>query len=522
MQRRQLMKVSAAMAASLALAAGRARAAGGLPRGPASQPFSYAALKGQARALASDVYRPPTGRIPAPVAAMEWEQYQSIHYRPERALWIKEKVRFRASLFHLGGFYRAPVHIFEVVDGRSTAIPYDPTTFDFGKSGLDTARLPKDMGFAGFRLMYHTDWSRDVVAFLGASYFRAVGSSLQYGQSARGLAIDCGMDRAEEFPLFTAFWLERPDHESGRVTVYALLDSPSVAGAYRFDIVPSDTLTMDVDAALYPRRPIERVGIAPLTSMFLCGENDHRVRSDWRPEVHDVDGLAMWTGAGEWIWRPLSNPAELRVNSFVDENPRGFGLFQRDRNFDHYQDDIVFYERRPSVWVEPKGVWGKGAVMLVELPADDETGDNIVAFWNPAARPQRGQELLLAYRLHWGERLPAGSPLARVTATRTGLGGAPGQKRSYFSWRFVVDFAGGSLGLIARNATVEPIINVSRGVIESASARTLESINGYRAIFDLRPDVLGGAPIDLRLYLRADGEPLTETWIYQWTPPLRP
>jgi len=421
--------------------------------------------------------------------------------------------------FHLGIYFHTPVHIFEVVEGRAREIAYDPGLFDLGKTGLDSARLPKDLGFAGFRLMYHTDWSRDVVAFLGASYFRAVGGSLQYGQSARGLAIDCGMDRAEEFPLFTAFWLERPDHDAARVTVYALLDSPSVAGAYRFDILPADTLVMDIDAALYPRRPIERLGIAPLTSMFLNGENDRRIGNDWRPEIHDTDGLALWTGAGEWIWRPLTNPAGVRVNSFVDENPRGFGLLQRDRTFDHYQDDGVFYERRPSVWVEPKSGWGKGAVMLVELPADDETVDNIVAFWNPAARPQRGQELLFGYRLHWGERMPAASPLARVVATRTGIGGVTGQKRTYFSWRFVVDFAGGNLGLIARDARVEPVITTSRGQIEFPSARPLEAINGYRAMFDVRPDAAGaGGAIDLRLFLRADGEPLTETWSYQWTP----
>jgi glucan biosynthesis protein len=163
-----------------------------------------------------------------------------------------------------------------------------------------------------------------------------------------------------------------------------------VTGAYRFLIKPGTTQMMDVDAALYPRKPIERVGIAPLTSMFLYAENDKRISNDWRPEIHDSDGLAMWTGHGEWIWRPLVNPAHLRFNAYADNNPRGFGLMQRDRDFDHYQDDGVFYDRRPSLWVEPKSGWGKGSIQLVEIPTVDETFDNIVAFWNPEAKPQPG------------------------------------------------------------------------------------------------------------------------------------
>jgi glucans biosynthesis protein len=389
---------------------------------------------------------------------------------------------------------------------------------------ISVAALPKNAGFAGFRAYFHTDWSPDVAAFLGASYFRAVGEDFrQYGISARGLAIDTALDHGEEFPLFIAFWLERPAKESNRLTVYALLDSLSVAGAYRFDITPGATSVIDVDAALYPRKPIQRLGVAPLTSMFPCGENDRRMGNDWRPEIHDSDGLSLWRGNGEWIWRPLMNPAGVRVNSYFDENPRGFGLLQRDRSFDHYQDDGAYYHRRPSLWVEPKatasGGWGKGAVQLVELPAADETFDNIVAFWNPADTPQPGQELLFSYRLHWGGRMPFAPTLAHVVASRTGIGGIVGQKRKYFSWRFAVDFAGGQLAALPKNAKVEPVISASRSQVEITSARPQLEINGYRAMFDLKPTDDSTEPIDLRLYLRIDKKPLTETWIYQWTPP---
>jgi glucans biosynthesis protein len=285
-------------------------------------------------------------------------------------------------------------------------------------------------------------------------------------------------------------------------------------------MVPGATTMMDVDAALYPRKSIERLGIGPLTSMFQYGENDRRVANDWRPEIHDSDGLAMWTGSGEWIWRPLTNPANLRFNAYADNNPRGFGLLQRDRDFGHYQDDGVYYDRRPSLWVEPKAGWGKGSVQLVEIPTADETFDNIVAFWNPEEKPQPGQELLFGYRLYWGAKMPATPNLATVAATRTGIGGVIGQKRKYFSWRFAIDFAGGDLALLGKKVVIKPVINASHGTVEITSVRPLESIQGYRAMFDLRvPDDVKGQ-VNLRLYLETDGQPLSETWLYQWTPPV--
>ena len=481
------------------------------------QTFNYAWLKGQARVLASGVYQAPVSHLPDAVKALDWDQYQAIGYRADHALWAQDRRRFQVKFFHLGLYYQSPVRMYEVVDGQAQELAFDPAMFDYGKSGLEGARLPKDLGFAGFRVNFHTNWNHNVAVFHGASYFRAVGGELQYGLSARGLAIDCGMDRAEEFPIFTAFWLERPAPDAGKLTVYALLDSPSVAGAYRFDISPAATLVMEVGAALYPRKEIERLGVAPLTSMFQSGENDRRMANDWRPEIHDSDGLAMWTGSDEWIWRPLVNPANLRFNAYLDENPRGFGLLQRDHNFDHYQDDHAFYDRRPSLWVEPRSGWGKGFIQLVELPTVDETFDNIVAFWNPAAKPQPGQELLFSYRLHWGAQMLVRPPLAQVVATRTGLGGYVGQKRTHFSWRFVVDFAGGNLSMLGENVEVAPVITASRGQIEVPSVRPLDIVRGYRVTFDLKPTDDSVAPVDLRLYLHADGQPLTETWLYQWT-----
>ena len=518
MDRRSWLKAAASLAAASVPLGGSLAAAPTVKKIGETRPFDYAWLKGRARALSGATYKPPVARLPAEVAKLDWDQYQAISNRKGRALWTDEKARFRLNFFHLGLNFTTPVHLHEIVDGKAREIAYDPALFDYGKSGLAGTRLPGDLGFAGFRVFYHTDFVRDIVAFLGASYFRAVGGEMQYGLSARGLAVDSGLPREEEFPVFTTFWFERPARDAGKFTVYALLDSPSIAGAYRFDITPGATLVMDVDAALYPRKTIERLGIAPLTSMYMHGENDRRTAYDWRPEIHDSDGLSMWSGSGEWIWRPLANPTRVRFNSHADENPRGFGLLQRDRNFDHYQDDGAFYDLRPGLWVEPRSPWGKGQIQLLEIPTVGETEDNIVAFWNPAEPPKPGVELLYSYRLYWGSRPPTATPLAQVVATRTGIGGIVGRKRKYFSWRFVVDFAGANLSKLSK-AKVEPVITASRGEVEITSARPLDSIRGFRAMFDLKLADDNPEPVNLRLFLRTGRETLTETWLYQWTPP---
>ena len=517
-KRRQFIRHAAALAAGTLSLSWIDAFAALKPLG-APRPFDYAALKGQARALASVPYQPFAGKLPTPVTKLDWDEYQSIRFRSDHALWGDQDLRFRARFFHLGLFFGKPVRMYELANGQAQELAYDPAMFDYGKSGLKAGELPADLGFAGFRLNFHSDWERDLAAFLGASYFRAVGGEWQYGLSARGLAIDTGMGRPEEFPDFTAFYLERPAPGSNTVVVLALLDSPSIAGAYRFAITPGETQVMEIDAALYPRKSIERLGIAPCTSMFQTGENDRRMANDWRPELHDSDGLAMWRGNGEWVWRPLTNPKNLQFNAFGDDSPRGFGLVQRDRNFDHYQDDGAFYNRRPSLWVEPKTNWGAGSVQLIEIPTVDETFDNIVAFWNPAKPVQPGEEMLMGYRLYWGAQPPVQPQLGHCVATRTGIGGIVGKPRPYFSWRFTVDFAGEELARVPRDAKVEPVIVASRGKLEITSARPLDSVNGWRAQFDLRPMDDSTDPVTLRLYLRLGDKPLTETWLYQWIPP---
>lgn len=488
-----------------------------------AKPFDYAWLKGLARHLSEQPHQDHSGQIPEQLQKLSWDDYQAITYRPDHALWSDSKSPFRAQMFHLGRTFTTPVRIYQVSEGEAREIAYDPAMFNLEETDLDASQLSERLGFAGFRLHHESDWQRDIASFLGASYFRAVSQSMQYGLSARGLAIDTATpDSEEEFPVFTRFWLEQIDDRS-LVIVHALLESPSVTGAYRFEIAKDvEGVTMDIDSALYPRQEISRVGVAPLTSMYLVGENDKEVNYDWRPEIHDSDGLAIHSGEDEWLWRPLVNPPQLRYNAFATTSPKGFGLVQRDHDFDHYQDDGVFYDRRPSVWVEPRGDWGEGTVDLVEIPAMDETFDNIVSYWHPVDPLQPGQEYLYAWRLSWYGLPPQQPSLARCVATRTGLGGVVGQRREYFSWRFAVDFRGGPFPFEEPPAEgeIEAVIEVSRGRVEITSARPLEAIQGYRAMFDVVPPDDSTDPIDLRLYLRdAEGTPLTETWLYQWSPP---
>jgi periplasmic glucans biosynthesis protein len=519
MLRRRDFLQSAALLSTLSATGIASAAAPSSIRGPA-RAFDYAALKGEARAMAGKAFEPSAKLAPSVLQELSYDQYQSIRFRREQALWHEDDGHFRIEFFHMGRGFKEPVRMYEIVDGQAREILYRPELFDLSRSGVNQRSLGKDLAFAGFRIHGSTNWDADVAAFLGASYFRGVGSDTrQFGLSARGLAIDTAMPEPEEFPRFTSYYFERPALYARTLIIYGLMDSPSVTGAYRFAVTPGAPQVVEVDAAIYPRKSIRRLGIAPLTSMYQCGENDRRMGYDWRPEIHDSDGLSMHTGAGEWLWRPLENPGMLRFNSYLDQNPRGFGLLQRDRNFEHYQDDGVFYERRPSLWIEPRAGWGKGAVQLTEIPTPDETFDNIVAFWNPETPPKAGDELLYSYRMYWGTHIPVFPSLAQVVATRVGLGGVIGQRRRYFSWRFAVDFAGGELAALPERAEVEPVIAVSRGTAEITSARPLKPINGYRAMFDLKLPDDSMEPIDIRLFLRHKRLPLSETWTYQYSPP---
>jgi glucans biosynthesis protein len=359
----------------------------------------------------------------------------------------------------------------------------------------------------------------DWLAFQGASYFRSAGQENQYGASARGIAVDTALSVKEEFPRFVEFWLAEPELQHPSITIFALLDGPSLSGAYRFVANKDVGVVMEVNAALFIRNDIARLGVAPLTSMYWYAENERRYATDWRPQIHDSDGLSLWTGAGERIWRPLIDPPSVLTNSFVDKNPKGFGLMQRDRNFADYQDDSAFYNRRPSIWVEPQGDWDSGEVQLVEIPTHDEIHDNIVAYWKPERTIKAGDKLDLQYKLYWQNHCPfPPKNIGLVTATRIGQGGVPGRPSpdDKNKRKFVIDFAGGPLAAMAPRYDVTPVVSVSRGKISDAYVIKVVGTEKWRALFDL--DAPGTDPINLRCFLRLHGKTLTETWLYQYFP----
>ena len=506
--RRRLLGASLSLAtAALPAWPAQAAANSGPPLGRPT-PFSFERLK---LAQAASARRPftPTASAPA-LAQIDYDAIGQIVYRPDKTLWSgagDAAIRF----FPLGRYARQPVKIHTVDAGQAREVLYSPSLFDFHDRGL-AQRLAGNPGFAGFRAM-NSNGQGDWLAFQGASYFRSADPSNQYGLSARGLAIDTAIDGPESFPDFTAFWLERD--AAGDLIVHAALEGEQVAGAY--SIVHRRTpagLTQEIDCALFFRKPVRRLGIAPLTSMYWYGENQTSAAPrDWRPEIHDSDGLAISTGAGEHIWRPLVDPPRVMVNTFADTSPRGFGLMQRDRVFDHYQDDGVFYDRRPSAWVEPIGDWGPGSVELVELPTSDETNDNIVAFWTPAAPVKAGETLTYRYRLSWLDEAPAAAGLARVVATWSGHGGRPGQPALERQKKLVVDFDGKSLVGLGRASGVEPVVSIQRGRIESANVYPVVGTSLWRLMMDLT--VLDADSADVRAFLRHGGAALTETWNYQ-------
>ncbi|MFT4192564.1 MAG: glucan biosynthesis protein D [Comamonas sp.] len=528
-RREFLSKASAGLAlAALGLPAA-ALAQAGLELSPPA-PFSFDRLIARARSLAARPYNSSNSLPKNVLERIDYEQHGKLKYKTDQALFRDGPGQFPVTFFHLGRFFQEPVHMHALVasDGNWFAreVLYDPAYFDM-PADSPARQLPKGAGFAGFRFQESRlgdqnklGWRQnDWVAFLGASYFRAIGELYQYGLSARGIAIDVAMaDRPEEFPTFTHFYFEPPAAgNSSTVVVYALLQGPSLTGAYKFVMKREKAVIMDIDAQIFLRKDVGRLGIAPLTSMYWYSETVKPTGIDWRPEVHDSDGLAIWTGGGERIWRPLNNPAATVASAFGDAKPRGFGLLQRDRDFGHYLDG-VHYERRPSLWVEPLGDWGEGSVQLIEIPTDDEIHDNTVAFWVPKEAAKAGKSYRLGYRLHWSADEPYPTELARCTATRIGRGGQPGQPRPPGIRKFMVDFKGGPLASIPFGVKPEVVLSAGSGKFSYVFSEAIpDGVAGHwRAQFDFTPE--GHGPVDLRLFLKNGEQTLTETWLYQFHP----
>ncbi len=476
-----------------------------------STSFGYSDVVEKAKQLSEKPFQEP-GKVPEILLKLNYNEWRNIRFRSEKALWRGGKLPFEVQFFHLGFLYNRMVTINVVQSDGVKQLQFSPELFNYGVAGIGD-KLPKDLGFAGFRLHYPLNtgtYYDEVAVFLGASYFRAVGAKEIFGLSARGLAIDTAEDSGEEFPYFKEFWLIQPAPGADRITIYALLDSPSATGGYEFVIKPGKETVVDTTISLFLRKKVKKLGIAPLTSMFFYGEDINiRPADDFRPEVHDSEGLMVMSGTGEQIWRPLINPKRLLVTSFQLIDPKGFGLFQRDRNFDHYQDLESHYERRPSVWVIPQKNWGKGRVELVLIPTDSDQNDNVVSYWVPEGSPAS-----LSYQLRWGAIDTALPPLGRIVATHTSAGKEKGVKL------YLIDFDGAKLHSLPDNAQVKADVSVGGADLIGQEIQKNSVTSGWRLGLHVRkkeqiiPQVPDKKPVELRASLRLGDEVLTETWSY--------
>lgn len=497
-------------------------APGSAPAEPRRGNFGYEDVVRQARELAARPFDASAPDIPEALKSLTYDSYREIRFRRDKALWQDSGSDYRLHLFHLGFLHDRPVPVHVVSDGNPIPLPFNMALFEYGKVQI-AQKLPVSLGFAGFAVtttLNDPTVQDELIAFLGASYFRFLGRGHRYGLSARSLALDVGGGQPEEFPFFRALWLEKPKPDDVDLTIYGLLDSPSVSGAFRYVVTPGRQTSVAVTATILPRRPIERIGIAPLTSMFLAGEGDREQRTDFRPEVHDSDGLMLKTGSGEWLWRPIRNPKALTVSSFHDRNPRGFGLIQRDREFGHYQDLEAHYHARPGYWVEPSGDWGEGRVDLIEIPTQGEEFDNIVCCWTPKTPLPSGQPTELSYRMttvSTTETLHAMAQVQSSIAAAEELDAAAGLAKR----RFIVDFNAGDLEYyLSDPKRVSVLATASVGTVARATLDPNFAAKGFRVIVDvtLRP----GESTDLRVLLRSGKQVLSETWTTSWaaaTPP---
>jgi glucans biosynthesis protein len=477
------------------------------PDKPATYPFTFDTLVADAKRRAAAPYTPQHSHLPAGLDKLSPEQYRSIRFNPDAGIWRTEQLPFRLELLRAGYNMQTSVTVSTVENGEAQDVVATPAMFQM-ESTLPAQLAKVSLPLSGFRVRSRINSNKvwdEFLVFQGASYFRAVAKNLLYGLSARGLAINTAEPSGEEFPAFTHFWIERPGAHASAIVIYALLESASATGAYRFTVQPGVETLTDVDLTLFPRTEMRVAGIAPLTSMFLFDETNRGRLDDYRPEVHDSDGLQIAAASGEQIFRPLANPIKLQVSTFTTQQPKGFGLVQRSREQRDFEDFDAQYERRPSAWVEPQGEWGAGSVELVEIPSGRESNDNIVAFWRPAQPLTPGHPAHYAYRIIWSAEPAQPKSLGKNVASRSGA--SLDAKRRVF----LLDFVGAGEKVDGLRLD----LSASAGRISSATLMSNSALHGLRASFEIEPR--DAELIELRLRIMRGDRPVTETWLYRWT-----
>jgi glucans biosynthesis protein len=473
-----------------------------------NQRFDAAVVVDIARQLSKRPFAAPANDLPDAFANLNYDQYITIKsLRPP--IWSTEGRGIAVEPLHRGFVFSNAVDLFLVEDGNVRRVGYDPTQFNFG--GINVPNNIPDLGFSGFRLISQQGDTQafDFAIIQGATFFRALARGQNYGAISRALTLKPADAKGEEFPTFRAFWIERPGIGSNSITIHGVMDSESTTGAVRMTFRPGDMTIVDVETTLFPRVNLDHVGLGAIASTYFYGPNDRRTADDIRPAVYESSGLQMLNGQGEWLWRPLHNPETLQISAFVDNSPKGFGLLQRERAYEAFQDDDQRFERRPSLWIEPLGDWGEGSVQLLEIPTDAEINDNILTYWRPKTPMAAGSEVPFAYRQYWGWNSPERPPLATVTATRVGRG-TGGRRR-----KFTIDFSGDMLG-DNWPKDLKSVLTVGPGTFQNLKLLPYPERKTVRVAFELDPGNENAC--EMRLILEAGGKPISETWLYRWTP----
>jgi glucans biosynthesis protein len=487
-------------------AAGEATVASAESPGPPS-PFTPDSVIREASELAKAAYKPLKADLPDPFPSLTFEQYAAIRRHPGTAIWEDGVSPFTLEPLHRGSLFSNPVDIYVVEASMARKLPYVSSVFDFGK--LDVPKTLPDIGFSGVRILKGgaAGAGTDVAIFQGASFFRSLARGQTYGLGARGLSIHAGDPQGEEFPYFRTLWIEKPSLAEDALVVHALLDSASLTGAFRFTIRAGEATIIDTELTLFARVAVDHLGLGTMAGTYLFGPLDHLHPDDVRESVRDVGGLQMLNGSGEWIWRPIANRATLQISGFADQNPRGFGMLQRNREFDVYADDISHWELRPSLWIEPIGDWGEGEVQLLEIPTDSEANENVIALWRPKGGIAVGGSVSFAYRQFWCWTPPARPELATATTSRMGKI----DKRL----RFIVEFVCDAFADPKRAAEVNAVIEASPGQVVSSRLFPSAARKSIRVMFDVDPG--SSTYSELRVVLKAADKPQSETWLYRWT-----
>ena len=471
-------------------------------------PFDPSMVTEAARSLSKRPFKSLGADIPGMFRDLSYEQYATIRERPGTAIWAAENTGFSIAPLHRGFIFSSPMEISLVYDASARRVIYDQALFDFGQ--LAAPSNIGDLGFSGFRVLAQGQGGfSERAIFQGASFFRALAPGQTFGTMARAMSIKTADPRGEEFPAFRSVWIERPTLAAGALVIHALIDSESVTGAYRFTLRPGDATIIDTECTLFARVAVDSLGLATMSATHLSGPLDERRDDDLRPSVSEATGLQMLTGKGEWLWRPVANRNTLQISTFVDESPRGFGFLQRDRNFDHYQDDDQHYETRPSLWIEPIGDWSAGGVQLVEIPSVSEANDNIISFWKPKQPLAAGSETFFAYRQFWCWNPPEQPPLAIATQSRSGRGSSSKRRR------FVVEFAGDILSAPENSEALKANLSAAPGSIVAVRTFTSTDKKTCRVLFEIDPG--NETYCEMRLVLEAGGKPMSETWLNRWT-----